>query len=843
MRRRLPLLLALILCLAVVEPAAADNRIRVFYAGPDGGVRLALSLSADFTFVPDPSQADVLVLNDSAPPSGTVETALRRGAGVVLILGPHTSIDVMRLLCGPSVQVESRDSPLSLTPAPGVDDPVFDQVPWTSSPQVRQRFVLQGAQLEPLVIGFREGSTILGRSSAVGGTAFVMTASLDESNPQIQDWPYFNYLVYHLVARAAGRQPLPFSDYPASPVPHAKDQAVLYLAMGGVLVVSGLAFWLVRRYSLAHPEALDRLVADRTRFEAHEAHTDWEEIGFHRPLGGFLFALMIGLVLFVPLIIYQNLILPVYVLPSAQALGIWGRVTQFFVLVWSFFDMGTAAAFIKYLSQHRVDDPRRGILFGQVFVWWQALSGAVQVAAFVLLAGSVMPRTAFALYSWSVIVHSVIQIPGFYQVFRNALTGLQRFDYAQMLDIALGAFLPMLTQPVLVTLMLLWSRAHPAYGLTMSGLIGMGLAGYAAEALTFAIGLWLYRRLGYTSGVLFLAHFDGEVVKTAFRFGIFEMLGSIAWGAGQAVEILITQARLVNYAEVWGNWVIASNFIYAFQVLQTLYSNVMPSISEAFSHARRALSQYYSALSYKWGAIVSGFITAVLLATGDRFILGASGPEFVRAAAYAMPLILWGALQYPSWVGDNVQLAVNRPYLKAACVAGEQIIRLALAFILIERFQVYALIAAYFVGILTKDIVAYFLNNRLCFRQRFYVWQSLIAPLLATAVHFAWLRWLGSLIWHPDQMSSVLVFFIGILPSYPVYAFLYAWFGGWDDGTLVELRRAAELSSFMRWPAWLFWAASAQGARLSPLHGRFPIDIRPAAMAEARALTDERVSL
>ena len=43
--------------------------------------------------------------------------------------------------------------------------------------------------------------------------------------------------------------------------------------------------------------------------------------------------------------------------------------------------------------------------------------------------------------------------------------------------------------------------------------------------------------------------------------------------------------------------------------------------------------------------------------------------------------------------------------------------------------------------------------------------------------------------------------------------------------------------------AWLFWAASSVGARISPLHGRFPITIRAGALAEADALQAERVSL
>ncbi len=167
---------------------------------------------------------------------------------------------------------------------------------------------------------------------------------------------------------------------------------------------------------------------------------------------------MLGLVLFIPLIIYQNLVLPVYILPSAQALGIWGRVTQFFTLAWTLFDLGTSVAFIKFLSEYRVHDPKKGIQYGQLFVWLQALSGAVQVTLVILLASFLAPRSAYALYAWSVIIHALIQIPGFYQVFRHALTGFQRQDYARILDVCLNVVMPMVVQPVFVLLMGAWGK-------------------------------------------------------------------------------------------------------------------------------------------------------------------------------------------------------------------------------------------------------------------------------------------------------------------------------------------------------------------------------------------------
>jgi O-antigen/teichoic acid export membrane protein len=844
MKRRIVLLTTLIFLFTITTPASASDALRVYYAGPEDSVKTALELAA-FTFVDDPAQADVFLLNGVIPDPAAVAARLEAGVGLVLILGPDITQSQVETLLGFPISLEKREEAVSLTEVKGLDDPILQQIAWNGAPQVRERYEVMTpiSALQPLVSAYEDGSWVLW--SAKGGKALIFTAFLtDQFNPQIQDWAYYNYLIYFLTIRAAGQTPLSFADYPGSPVPHDQERNILLALMGLMLVTTFAVFFVVRRYSLKHPEELDKIVSDRNRFEVREAKTEWEEVGFHRPLGGFLVALSIGLVLFIPLIIYQNLILPSFILPSAQALGIWGRVTQFFNLAWLFFDMGTSVAFIKYLSEYRVRDPKRGIQYGQVFIWWQALSGAVQVALVIGLASTLAPKSAFALYAWSVIIHAFIQIPGFYQIFRHALTGFQRLDYSRLLDIGLNVILPMLVQPIFVTLMFAWGRTHPVFGSAMGGLIGLGIAAYAAELLTFLWGMWLYRRVGYNSRILFLAHFDWEVVKTSFKFGVFEMLGSAAWSFGQAAEVAITQARLINYTEIWGNWGMAQNFIFAFNVTQTLNDGVMPAISEAISNGKRILSQYYSAMAYKYNALLSAFIGAVLLAVAPRFILGSTGVEFQRAAVYVIPLTIWGAVQFPSWVGDNVQLGANKPYLKSILVFSEQVIRVVLAWILLARFQVTALIIAYFVGLFAKGITAYFVNHKLCFPQRFYVWQSLVAPLLAGATHYVILSLINGFLWQGDQITSVLIFLIGILPSFPLFMFLYGLFGGWDKDTLDELKDAVALTGGMRWlTRWGMYEPTALGARVSPLNGRFPITNRVAAMEEARMLTKEKVKL
>ncbi len=834
------LLIALTSILTGARPAAqAVDPPRIYVADPTGALSDALAVMPSQR-VSSTDAADTLILNGALEDGAAVRAAADRGATVVLALGPGVTEAELSALIGAPVMLESRSDAVSLTAAPGAAHPIVNEVQWNSAPQVRERLMPVGAPLSPLVVSFESGEMLLGRMTVGQGELLILTPELsDATNAPLRNWAYFNYLIYAL----AHPTPVPFAEYAGSPVPHGAERAVMIIVLLAILATAAAAFALVRRYSLRHPEALDLLVADPERYKVRQETGGWEDVGFHRPLGGFLLAVMLGLIVFVPLIIYQNLILPAYILPSAQALGIWGRVTQFFNVAWLFFDMGASAAFVKFMAQYRVDDPRRGIMYGQLFVWWQALSGAVQVALIVLVASTVLPRSAYAIYAWSVVLHAFIQIPGFYLVYRHALTGLQRFDYAQLIDMAQQTFLPIIMQIPIVFLMVRWGQGHPVFGSAMGGLLGLGLAAYATELACFLFGWLLWRRIGLRSRVLFLAHFDRDVIRTGFRFGGFEMLGSMAWAGGQAAEVAITQHRLINYAETWGNWVVAQNFIFAFNVINILFYNLIASISEAISHGKRVLSEYYAAQAYRYGAFFSAFIAAVLLAVADRFILGATGSEFARAAALAAPLIVWGAIQYPSWIGDTVQLGSNRPYLKAILVAGEQVVRITLAFIFLARFQIWALIGAYFVGLLTKGIVAFIINNRVCFRQRLYVWPALIAPLLAGVTHYAILRWVTGLIWRGDQITSVLIFFLGILVSFPLFAFLYALFGGWDDVALAELRRGAGLAGPMKPLATIFWRASVWGTKVSPLKGRAAMPIQPAAEEEAARLMRERVEL
>ena len=844
MKKILPWLVIFLL-LAACAPArdAALTPRNVFYAGEDGQVRTALSL-AGYTLVTEADQAEVLFLDGEVPATEEITALVREGAGLVLILGAGTSEDDVQALLGQAATLTYAEQAVSLVDSTGRSDPLVKEVVWNGAPQVRERFTVEGlgAQAYAIVSAYETGEGILWQAA---GQTFLFTPWLSGgANPQIQEWGYFNYLIYHLVERAAGAVPMSFADYPASPVPHEEDRNNLFLFLGLELLFFFGAFVVVRRYSLRHPEALDSLVADAEKFKTNEQNTDWEKAGFHRPLSGLFVGMGIGILLFIPLIAYQNFILPQFILRSAQALGMWGRVTQFFGLTWAIWDLGTSTAAMKFLSQYRVSDPRRGFKYMQVFVWWQALSGAIQVALVVALTSLGIVRTPYALFAWSIVIHSLIQIPGFYGVFRGTLNGLQRNDYARYIDAAWAIALPVVTQLAFVPVFYAYGRSHPELGASMGGVLGLGAAAYALELFAFLLGFWLYKRLGYRASILFMAHFDWGIIKETFRFGFFEMLGGILVAGAAALEIWVTQNGLVNYSEAWGNWLLAGNFLLAFTVTTNLFDGVMPAVSEALSSGYKKLCQYYSVQSYKWGAIASSVLAAVLLVAAPRFIIGSSGEEFQRAALIAIPLTIFGSIQFLGWLGDAIFLGSNKPLLRAAVILLEQTIRIGLMLLLLERFQIMALLIAYFIAILVRGIAAYFVADRYCFPQRFYFWQSLAAPALAGVAQYFFLSLIASLLWQNDELTSILLLFVALVPCMPVFFFFYALAGGWDDDGLEETVQASQMTGFLR-PVIniIFILPSRWGARLSPLHNRFPITMRPSAMEEARRLTEERVNL
>ena len=131
-----------------------------------------------------------------------------------------------------------------------------------------------------------------------------------------------------------------------------------------------------------------------------------------------------------------------------------------------------------------------------------------------------------------------------------------------------------------------------------------------------------------------------------------------------------------------GNWDVVSpqGLLLAYSAVGGLYQGLMPAISEAFNHSRLALTRYYVAQGFKYGGLFSAFVASALIGVGDRFILGALGEDYTRAAGLMLVMGLWGMMQFPAWFSDRFQEGTGRPDLQMWMLVMEQAIRIVLMF-------------------------------------------------------------------------------------------------------------------------------------------------------------------
>ncbi len=125
-----------------------------------------------------------------------------------------------------------------------------------------------------------------------------------------------------------------------------------------------------------------------------------------------------------------------------------------------------------------------------------------------------------------------------------------------------------------------------------------------------------------------------------------------------------------------------------------------------------------------------------------------------------------------TWTNDVVQQGSNRPNINMFMTIGELILRISLVLLLIGKFQIYALIMAYMIALLVKDIVVYFVNHKWIFPLHLYHWQTFVAPLLAGVAHYFYFALCDRADLEERYRTSIPIYVISIVLSFPLYSFL-----------------------------------------------------------------------
>ncbi len=839
-----------------VSAQTAGDTVGVYYIGPEDAIAEAIDLARPYLVrVDQPDLAQVIVLNN-APLRETLQAfsgeIQQERMGLVLFCGPLFPQDIndLRLLLGFSTFGMDQVATAVPVAQAGGDDPLERAITWSSAPEIRARTLITNPNLLQQVVttagaeGSAGASGVIQRVRGRDQTQALIVGgwTTHPANAEWPDWAYFNYLIYRLVVDAAGTsRPLSFVDYPNSPTPQGTDRWAIAGAGLGILLGAAAVYYGARRRLFLDPntaEPWQRLTRLADRSAVDQA---WQQAGFHRPLAGFLAYLPLSLLLVIPTLAYELFFLPGVLISDAQGYDLWTTVVRWTLAFWILLDAGTGTAAVRHFAVTHIHQPERAPRYIQFYIWWQFLSGAAQLALVGILTAFALPAVGLAHFTYYLLARAILQFPGFLSAFNIAFRARQRFDYEQILNLFNQLITPLL-QVGLILGLASWGETSYEFGPGVAGgvtgAIGLAAGILLGESLTFLLGARLHRRDGQALRALFLPTFDRQTRAEILAFGIPWSLGAAMPAIGAVVQLLFLSSPLAPLGmdlKAWSGLIWVTT---AFEVLLTgLYQDLMPALCEAIPMGYKTLLRHYVSQGIRYGAWFSFFLFAAISALMDGALHLIPWASSETVTALLIPMAAWGALRWAAWLPDRMLEAAGRPGLTALLALIEQSVRLGSALVLIRLWGIAGLPAAYVIALIVRIVLGRILSGRHLVRARIYIWQTLLAPAVSALAIYELLQ-LISLVWVPPTWQESAVLSLGlILPTLLLYAFLTALLGGWDDGGLNELHRAVAISGIGRPFAWLLWWTIRLGARISPLHGRFPCLLYDLAHEEAQSLT------
>ncbi len=534
----------------------------------------------------------------------------------------------------------------------------------------------------------------------------------------------------------------------------------------------------------------------------------WDEIGFHRPLGGLLYNLTLIVLTILFGVVINLYILPRYVYPFPETLGWQDMTSQLFYLTFVIADLGIGAALQRFIGEIAVREPRKSLQYIRFFIWFQMFTGLIQItgiAAWVLYGGVTEGDLAYA--SWFFLLHSTIQYPGFLGVFRATLESYQQFHKSSMVRFFQGVVLESSTRIAFVFAGKYLGRALPGLGELMGITLGSIIGAYADDFIAAWIAAkWTLPVLQRTVDPkikmidLFVPRFDKDVVKKSLWFGLRSMIpGLIVPGANLIVVIIYTKF-LPNYSTIIGLFYVAQLISGA---LSTFSFPTTSSLAEAYHNGKYALTRNYINRQYRWSSMVNGFLGAFIIAIAP-LLANIAGSYYRNAIILIQIMVAFRWFEVLSRVNDTVLIASGKPEYTILGILAEQTIRIGSLFLLLRFFPSIggiAFIISIGLGWVIKWIISLVLVKKRIPDLKINHWQATVSPLIAATVEIILLvlgqvyllPWLGN--YMSTTLASILMIIAAlIIGPFAIFFPSHALLGGWDKETLDTLRKAKEIS-------------------------------------------------
>lgn len=587
----------------------------------------------------------------------------------------------------------------------------------------------------------------------------------------------------------------------------------------------------------------------------------WDQIGFHRPLGGFMYNYVLGFIGIVFGVVVGGLLISL-LYPYPESKGYRDLARMVFVWTMPLFDIGVAYGVERFIGEWRVKDPAKMVQYIQFFNWYQLFSSLLKTTLFSVWTFEAISKGDLAYLNWNLLLLAIQQYPGVLNMLRSVMAGLQQYHIANTLN-SLGS--EVFDKIFLLFFIFMWrniGNQNPSLGELMTMSFGTTFAYYMRDFFMFALQIYfirpILRKVGIPLRVLFEPRFSRDVIKNAFKTGASVSIPSI-------IAQLVTYAMTMMYVDVipaYTTLSVLSSSASSFVNFLDYFGKIDLTVpfSEAYQNNKQKLSLFYISQSWKYWGYVNGAM--MLMFAGFLNVLSQTLLAIPGLEEYA----LIGIFLIPGWiykfflplaeVGDMILVGAKRLKTFQMLRILEEIIKVGWVVIILYGFQwqsggtsaiAYLLIFAVAVPQWIKTTIVWIYIRRKVLPYKIPTWQTFGAPLISGAIVYllvsSYLDYIHALyvpILGPLFAGIVSIVLLLIVFPTIIFPFLYGWLGGWDDFGLQTYQKAVTMAG----PSKFFFrnasVVTTWAARHSPLTNRFPIP-HTEALEEIRALTEMKL--
>ena len=570
------------------------------------------------------------------------------------------------------------------------------------------------------------------------------------------------------------------------------------------------------------------------RSKGEEKENLWDKIGIHRSLASFWFNFILLIIAAAPALLLNSWLLPNYILPFPEALGFRTLTIGYFGLFFSIMDFATGPAAERFISQYAEINPEKALHYIQFFIWFQAITGLIQITGITIYCFTYLVNTDLAYAMWFFLIYSMTQFPGMLAAYKSTLKGYQRFDKSNIVDLVQGLVFEIGTQVIFILLGRRWGIANPQIGELMGATIGFIIGRYLDDFIAMGLSMYFVKNLleKYNISIKFtiIPAFNKEEVRESLQFGMKLLGAQVISTLTDYITLMMMLNWVSNYISIIGYLEIARSMA---GLVSSIRFNFTPLISESYNNGKKKLAQY-TVMEYFHHWYYIGLFLVLAIGMLLPSILRVLGGNYAAAAWIIPYYVVPRLLVTPAVMGAEVLQACDLPEYRTVGIITEKTVKMLTVFLFLSPYGFFpdAGLETTIILYVMHDIPAYlaityvefYFVSKKAFPVKINVWQTFGAgtlaciPLIGINMFFDWI--LQTMFANSASTVSLIASAAAIVVAgflvVPIFLFFFfGIFGGWDDESLEDFRKAVELSGPSKFIVSVFYKATKFGYKHS----------------------------